>query len=289
MQSRTDEVYVGRFVGRREVTVSPEMVQRYREGVEDHNPWYSGASPFGGPVAPALILHSEVYHTLGWYLSVFGNLHAKQEWELFQPIMVGETVSTHSTIVDRYIKRDREFVVNEVTCYGADGRMLNRGRTHQSFLLDAGRGGVVVDKDREKRPDRRFDVGAEPALEEVSGPSKQISLEMCQKFSGPQKNYHNDIEAARALGFPDIVVQGMMSLCFLSEMMTARFGAGWYAGGRMTVNLVNVLWQGETVSARGLVHELTAEGPRQRAHLHISCDKADGTKVVAGSASALTE
>ena len=288
MQTRTDDVHVGRFVGQWEVTITPEMARRYSEAVEDYNSWYSGPSPFGGPVAPALLLHSEVYHTLGWYLSVFGNLHARQEWELFQPIMVGETVTTRSVIVDRYIKRDREFVVNEVTCSGADGRMLNRGRTHQSFLLDTSKGGVVVDKDREKRADRRFDLGEEPALEEVSGQPTHISLEMCQKFSGPHKNYHNDVEEARKLGFPDIVVQGMMSLCFLSQMMTGRFGAGWYVGGRMNVNLVNVLWQGETVSCRGLVHQLTPEGSRQRAHMRVSCEKTDGAKVVVGSASALT-
>jgi acyl dehydratase len=192
-------------------------------------------------------------------------------------------------IVDRYVKRDREFVVNEVTCSGTDGRLLNRGRTHQSFLPDMASGGIVVDKDREKRADRRFDRDDVPALEEIVGPQKQISLEMCQRFSGPHKNYHNDAEEARKLGFPDIVVQGMMPLCFLSQMMTDRFGAGWYVGGRMKVNLVNVLWQGETVSCAGLVHELTPEGPRQRAQLHVSCAKADATKVVVGSASALTD
>jgi acyl dehydratase len=112
---------------------------------------------------------------------------------------------------------------------------------------------------------------------------------MCQKFSGPAKNYHNDIEAARALGFPDIVVQGMMTLCFLSQMMTERFGAGWYEGGRLSVNLVNVLWQKEQVTCRGQVTALTPEGSRQRAHLQVWCEKPDATKVVVGSASALQE
>ena len=47
---------------------------------------------------------------------------------------------------------------------------------------------------------------------------------MCEAFSGPQKNYHTDREMARALGFPDIVVQGMMSVCFVADLMTKRFG-----------------------------------------------------------------
>ncbi|MBI2913020.1 MAG: MaoC family dehydratase N-terminal domain-containing protein [Chloroflexi bacterium] len=289
MQTQEREVYVGRYYGQREIDITPELVRHYSESVDDYNPWYTGDSPFGGPVAPALVLHSEVYRYSGWYLpNVYGNLHAKQEWELFQPMKVGERVTTRSIIVDRYLRRDREYVVNEVSCFGGDGRLLNRGRTHQSFLMASGTG-IVVDKEREKRPERRFEVGEGDVLEELSPVVKDVTLEMCHKFSGPAKNYHNDLEAARQLGFPDIVVQGMMSLCFLSEMMTNRFGAGWYAGGRMSVNLVNVLWQKERTVCRGLVREMTAEGSRRRAHLQVWCEKEDGAKTVVGTASALLE
>jgi hypothetical protein len=110
---------------------------------------------------------------------------------------------------------------------------------------------------------------------------------MCQKFSGPQKNYHNDKEMAIKWGFPDIVVEGMMSTCFLSEMMTNRFGAGWIAGGKMSVNLVNIVWQSDSIVCRGFVREITPEGARQRAHLDIWAEKEDGTKVTIGTASAV--
>lgn len=277
---------VGRYYGERNVTITPELVAHYSESVQDFNPWYSGEPTSGGPVAPALILHSEVYTTIDWYLSLFGNLHARQEWELFAPIPVGMTVTTRRQVVQRYHRRDREYVVMEVGCYGPDGALLNRGRTHQSFLAGE-TAGMVVDKDREKRKDRKFEMTDAQVLEQLSGPEKMISLEMCQLFSGPQKNYHNDVEMARKLGFPDIVVQGMMSLCFISEMMTSRFGMGWLAGGRMNVNLVNVLWQGETVASHGRVIERLPEGPRERAEVQVSVEKSDGTKVVVGSASAL--
>ncbi len=285
MQTRADEKYVGRYYGERRIEITPELVAHYASAVQDQNPWYFGASPFGGPVAPALILHSEVYHTIDWYLSYFGNLHARQEWEIFAPIMVGDTVTARRQIVERYLKRDREYVVMEVGCYDDDGRLLNRGRTHQSFVHKSS--GVVVDKDREKRSDRKFNIEQAGVLETFAGPEREITIEMCQLFSGPHKNYHNDVEEARKLGFPDIVVQGMMSLCFVSGMMTERFGEGWYAGGRMNVNLVNVLWQGELVTAGGQVTEETAEGWRTRVQSQVWVAKADGTKVVVGTASAL--
>jgi MaoC like domain len=281
----TDQSFVGAYYGERVVEIVPEFVQHYAESVEDFNPWYFGDSPFGGAVAPALLLHSEVYRSIDWYLSIFGNLHAKQEWELYHPITVGEAVTLRRQVVDRYLKRDREYVVMEVGCFGADGRLLNRGRTHQSFLVKTD-GGVVVDKEREKRADRRFETD-EPAGEAIQGPAKFVSIEMCKRFS-PGKSYHNDVEEARKLGFPDVVVQGMMSLCFISEMMTERYGEGWYRGGRMNVNLVNVLWQGETVKAGGVVVDEVREGPLARANLRVWCEKADGTKVVAGTASAVS-
>lgn len=287
MTTGTDEKQVGRYYGERRLEITPELVAHYANAVQDHNPWYFGDSPFGGPVAPALILHSEVYTTVDWYLSYFGNLHARQEWEIFAPIMVGDTVTTRRQIVERYHKRDREYLVMEVGCFAEDGRLFNRGRTHQSFVRKDVTG-VVVDKDREKRSDRKFDVEQANVIETIAGPEKEISIEMCQLFSGPNKNYHNDAEEARKLGFPDIVVQGMMSLCFISQMMTERFGEGWWSGGKMNVNLVNVLWQGEHVTARCQVSEETPEGSRKRAQAQVWCEKVDGTKIVVGTASAIS-
>jgi hypothetical protein len=82
-------------------------------------------------------------------------------------------------------------------------------------------------------------------------------------------------------------VQGTMSTTFISEMLTQRFGMGWLEGGRVSLNLINVLWGGEAVSARGVVTALTPEGNRQRAHLNVWTEKDDGTKTIAGTASAV--
>ena len=62
-------------------------------------------------------------------------------------------------------------------------------------------------------------------------------------------------------------------------------------GGKMNVNLVNVLWMGESVTTNGVVKEITPEGGsgRQRAQLEVWCQKADGTVITVGSASAVVE
>ena len=294
-EAKTD-IYVGKDVGRHDHVIAPEMVAQYSDAVDDANPMYTGTSPFGGPVAPALLFHSEVYSFRArpagqpvWYLpNLYGNLHAKQEWDLFRPMLVGDHVSTRSFICDRYIKRGRDYVVNEVLFFDAEGRVAARQRTHQSFLRET-TDGVVVDKSREKSSARRFEVDTSSALETIEGRRKAITPEMCWKFSGPVKNYHNDRDEALKLGFPDVVVQGMMSTCFLSEMMTDRFGAGWFAGGRMNVNLVNVVWGSDVLRCRGFVREITPEGDRRRAHLDVWAEKEDGTKVTIGAASAVID
>lgn len=286
--AKKDDVYVGLDCGRRDCVISPELVQMYADAVEDHNLWYSGPSPFGGAVAPALIRHSEVFVDRRWYLpNIYGNLHAKQEWELFAPIMVGDLLLTHSFVTERYTKRGRDYVVNEVLYLGAEGQVYARGRTHQSFVREGANNGTVVGKDREKETGRRFEVGTGSGIETLPPVDKEITLTMCQRYSGPGKNYHTDREEAHKLGFPDVVVQGMLSVCFLSELMTRRFGEGWYRGGKMTVNLVNVLWPGDKVTTLGRIKEFTPEGSRQRAHLEIWCQKSDGTVVTVGSASAV--
>ena len=106
-------------------------------------------------------------------------------------------------------------------------------------------------------------------------------------FSGPGRNYHTDREQAKKLGFPTIVVQGMMSTCFVSQLMQDHFGEGWLRGGRMSVKLTNVLWVDETVSVHGRIKDEQAEGTRTRVHCEVWVDKTDGTRILAGDASAL--
>jgi acyl dehydratase len=282
------EVYVGRDFGGMTYDITPDLVAKFVAGTGDDNPWYRDKSPLGGPIAPALILHSAVYRNLEWYLpNIYGNLHARQEWDLFAPVMVGERLTTRSVIIDRYIKRDREYVVNEVLVGNAGGQIVSRSRTHQSFLLpDQTKQGFVVDRAREKDSRRSFKIG-ERSGEPIDSPMRTITDDMCMAFSGPARNYHNDKQKAVELGFPEIVVQGMMSVCFVAEMMTRRFGLGFLYGGKMDLRLVNVVWGHDTTGPKGSIVERRPEGKRSRAEVEVWCDKADVTKTIVGTASAI--
>src|SRR5258708_31984961 len=172
------EVYVGRDFGGTEYELTPDAIENYIAATGDDHPWYRGASPTGYSIAPALTVHSAVFRTFEWYLpNVYGNLHARQEWEGFSPIRVGETLHSRSVIVDRYTKRDREYVFNEVLLMGADGRVVQRSRTHQSFLIEnapAASNGFAVDRDREKSPPRALNA-VHPAVPPIAAPSPPFS------------------------------------------------------------------------------------------------------------------
>jgi acyl dehydratase len=284
-----NEVYVGRDAGSADYEITPELVERYIAGTGDDNPWYRGSSPLGGPVAPALILHSAPFQTRDWYLpNLYGNLHARQECELFGPAMVGERLHSRSGIAGRYAKRDRDYVVNETLIFNADGRLVTRSRTHQSFLAgENSADSFVVDKSREHDQRRTFAIGTRGG-EPIESPMTHVSEEMCMAFSGPAHNYHTDRDEACKLGFPEIVVQGMLSVCLVAAMMTRRFGLGFLYGGRFDLRLVNVLWANETTAARGRILQHRPEGARTRAEVEAWCEKSDGTKTVVGTASALT-
>jgi MaoC like domain len=272
-------VHVGQDVGGREVRVAADDVARYRAGVAgDDLP----ADP-----APALLYHSEVYRDLSWYLpNLIGNLHARQEWQLFRPLRVGDVMRSHVTVVERYRKRDRDYVVAEVLWTTPDGRWLQRSRTHQSFLADVPAADIVVDKDRERRGDRRFELPSGPG-ERLAPRMRTVTHAMCEAFSGPSRNYHTDVEMARALGFPDIVVQGMMSVCFVADAMALRFGDGWQHGGTLDVRLVNVVWPGDAITTTGHVRSAVPEGPHDRVLVDVWSTKTDGTVTAIGTAGAL--
>jgi len=290
MPEAIDDSYVGKYIGRNDYVVDSAAIANYIAATRDANPWYTGDSPLDGPLAPALFLHSEQYSfpLRDWYLpKLFGNLHIKQEWELFQVVPVGEHIYTHAMITDRYIRKDRDVVVLEFSIFDTEGEMVSRGRCHQSFLRDSDESATVVDKDQAARKAARLEAAVGEPLEVLTGTRKVTDPELCMAFSGPKLNYHNNREEAVKLGFPDVVVQGTMSTTFISELMTERFGLGWMAGGRMSLNLTNVLWGGEAVTARAILRSVQPEGRRQRAHLEVWTEKDDGTKTIAGTASAL--
>jgi acyl dehydratase len=145
--------------------------------------------------------------------------------------------------------------------------------------------GFAVDKDREKRTDRQFTPGDGDLLEQIDGPVLELTPERCLAVTDGMQNYHSDPEIARAMGFPAVVVQGVFNAYVISALMTERFGAGWWCGGKMRLSLVNVIWGGDRTAAHVAVKEMVDETPRARALCEVWVTKSDGTVTAIGESS----
>jgi acyl dehydratase len=281
----SNEIYVGKDLGVQTFIASSELIQQYLAGIGDRHPWYTGDSPFGGPVAPALIFSGVSSLFSGWRLeNPVGNLYTRQEWELHHPVRPGECLNVSGRVADRYIRRNRDIVALEMTLRHASGEFIARGMHHQSFLLEQKSGEVHL---RDPKAKEGAKIAATPRGQEISSLKKAITLDMSLQYFGGVMNYHTDKTAARALGFKDVVIGGRMELCLLSELMTREFGVGWFQGGRMDIKFTNVLWLDEPLNIRGFICDRTPEGGKMRVHLGIIGEKVDGTRTIVGTASAL--
>jgi acyl dehydratase len=125
-QTYWDMIEIGSVLSR-ELTITPELVILYADGVEDFNPWYEGwkmntwhipgESPFGGAIVPPLMMSHFVLcvqfdHTKPFAI---GSIHTFHDTEILAPIPVGATVRIDAKAVDKYEKRGRRYVRHEVT------------------------------------------------------------------------------------------------------------------------------------------------------------------------------
>jgi hypothetical protein len=167
----TTDVYAGKDLGTLELTVTDEMVQHYIKGLDEPNPWYTAASPFGGPVAPAIVFQQADSEFKGWYLdNLFGNLWRRQEWEIYAPTHVGQVLRCSARVAERYRRRDRDVVAQEMWVRDEAGTLIARSVHHQSFLAEQTAGEVALRDPASKEGAQR---AAEPSGEPLSGRAAQ--------------------------------------------------------------------------------------------------------------------
>jgi acyl dehydratase len=282
----TSNVYAGKDLGSLDVTITTDMVQHYIKGLDEANPWYTKDSPFGGPVAPVIIFQNVDSQFKGWYLdNLFGNLWMRQEWDIYAPTRVGQTLHCSARVLDRYRKRDRDVVAQELLVHDQAGHLVARSVHHQSFLAEQTSGAVTLRDPQAKESARTH---SEPTGEPLSLEIKKtFTEEMCNAFFSTNRNYHNDKEESKKLGFGDVVIGGRMTISCVTELLTRHFGRGFYLGGRLDVKFTNVLWPNEPFTTRGIITGRTTADGKSRAQVAVFCEQADGTKIIVGTASAL--
>ena len=115
---------VGEELGTKEIVITENVLKSYLNAIESQHPWYLEGSPFGGPIVPSTIFDEEVLRLLDSVYERFGSIHAKQEFEFKSPAFVGEKLKLKTRITDKYIKRERGWMVLGMEVIGEDGREI---------------------------------------------------------------------------------------------------------------------------------------------------------------------
>ncbi len=117
---------------------------------------------------------------------------------------------------------------------------------------------------------------------------KVISLEQLTDYSrvsGDHNALHLDAQYAATTQFGGIIAHGMLTLAFISEMLTVAFGRDWLATGRLKVRLKAPAYPGDTVRTWGAVVS-ESPGPGHRSlECSVGLSNGRGEELIRGSAS----
>lgn len=119
---------------------------------------------------------------------------------------------------------------------------------------------------------------------------KEVTQEKINQYAEASQDFnplHTDLEFAKTTPFGGTVAHGLLSLAYISEMMTRSFARGWLAGGKLTVSFLAPVRPGDIVTARGVVKGKREEEGRRVVVCEVFCETQKGERVVSGEASAL--
>ena len=128
-----DTIQVGEVLGHKEVLITEAMVHTCAGAIESTHPWYFEASPFGGPIAPPTIFDNDTLNMLDEQYERFGSIHVGQAWEFHNPARLGTRVALTVSVADKFVRRERPYVVMELNAVDEHGTHLCRS-THTSLM-----------------------------------------------------------------------------------------------------------------------------------------------------------
>ncbi|MCH7605683.1 MAG: hypothetical protein IH962_00880 [Chloroflexi bacterium] len=115
-----DKVEVGEVLGSYEYVLTQEMLDNFRASVDDPD------APF-----PTLAVKHDATALNMVYDDTTGGVNAGNEVEFFNPPIPGKKIMVTGRIADKYMRRDKPYLVIEATATDEDGRLLEKLRTYQ--------------------------------------------------------------------------------------------------------------------------------------------------------------
>ena len=115
-----DEVQVGAELGSYEYEFTQEMLDRFREAIDDPEAVYGTIGVKHDATSFRMVYDDQV-----------GGVNAGNEMEFFNPPVPGKRIRVTGRVSDKYWRRDKPYFVTESTAVDEDGRLLEMVRTYQ--------------------------------------------------------------------------------------------------------------------------------------------------------------
>ena len=284
--------------------VRSEDIIRFADSIEDGSPVFSDeqrarGTRYGGLVAPPTFLRScypgppRVRLEVAFTASMDGG----SEWEYFDVVRPGDTITVTSRFVDFYEREGRLgrmlFAVRELKYVNQFENVVALERNTAILYNPPGdqpRPNSVWRVDEEKWTPPAS-LPAQTYFEEVDEGTEMPTLEknpttrQLVKYAAASVEYpevHYDLKQAQAAGLPDVIVQGSLKHAFLGHLVTS------WMGEHGTLKKLNVQYRGidvpgTPVYCKRVVLRKYVENGEHLVECDIWMENSDGDKTTPGS------
>ncbi len=274
----------------------PEDVEAYAFAVEDYDPWFFAPGPFGAPIGHPTILANQALMMRHNNYFVPAGLHARMIYDFVNPIPLGVRARTMGNLAEKYVRRDKPYMVTEYHTAGETGGTLVNGNFVQMIFKEDTAPASGSSRRREPEPPQ-FDPSTTQAEgrggrlelgQDLPPLSRSLEQRQIDVYSGVKPlSIHTDEDWARAKGFRTTIAQGMMSTAYVSTLMTSAVGEGFVVGGHMDARFLRPVFCGDTLDIRSRIIGFTREKEQTRVHVTVKAHNQSGDQTMAAVSSAL--
>ena len=222
------------------VDATKETVDEYLRSVGDGQTIYQETG-----IAPPLFSAASALGAMLRKLALPpGAIHSLQEVETVSPVAIGSQVNVKALVEKPRRRGDLEFMTVVCTVESAGAVALKS----KSTVLVPGE----ISRETPPKEDKIGDsLRAQSGLPVISRSIKKERLQDYAKISGDDNPLHLDSDFAAATQFGGIIAHGMLTLAFVSEMMTAAHGRHWLQTGSLRVRFRGAAYLGDQVETWG--------------------------------------
>ena len=121
---------------------------------------------------------------------------------------------------------------------------------------------------------------------------KVITREQITRYAGASGDHnllHLDSDFASGSQFGGVIAHGMLTLAFISEMMTVAFGQSWLKSGRLKVRFKGAAYPGDQLRTWGRVVKDELATGNGSIECSVGLNNSRGEEVISGAAHLIRE